>query len=278
MISLCVKCNNARVLDNIKLALEDSALSNLYYSRKHFKVFDNIIVHYVGTHIETFYSLISKILYNQIINYYEPLLVMRILNQNYFYFDEPDLKIIMDEFDLLKEKSIYDKAFVERTICDELNDFLFEHKSLVLYGFVNFRLRSYINYLENMVNESVNQYLIDKEYVRFVNLLKNYVDSQIPSNKSYHLIYSNSNGLLLSEKGNIVELEEFKSHYVSDISFSQNDLILNTLVSKIPKKIIVHLIAPRDQFIKTIEMIFSERVQICTCCELCKTYKILENN
>lgn len=278
MISICVKCNNGAILDKIILFFNKLGSHGLYISKHSFKVFDNIVIHYVGESADVFYKNLSDILYSQIIEYFEPCLVKRLLNQNYFYFDESDKKIILDEYELLKERGIYDEAIVKKIIYTELRSFLPVNKCIVLSGFVNFKVPAYIQYLENMINESVNQYLIDKEYIRFVNLLKNYVQTQVPCGECYHLIYTNSNAILLSGDGNLVDLENFKSRYVSDISFSKNDLILNTLVSKVPRKIVIHLVSPRDQFIKTIEMIFSRRVQICTCCELCKTYKILEKN
>ena len=117
---------------------------------------------------------------------------------------------------------------------------------------------------------------MDKEYISFVNLLKSYIESKVPKDISINLLYINSKGILLSDKNEYLELEPFNSSYLSDISFSHNDYVLNTLVGLLPKKIIIHLISPKDQFIKTIELIFSNKVKLCENCDLCKTYKLFK--
>ena len=48
--------------------------------------------------------------------------------------------------------------------------------------------------------------------------------------------------------------------YISDISFSANDFILNSLLSFLPKKIIVHLNTKKDNFINFLELIFKDRL------------------
>ena len=62
--------------------------------------------------------------------------------------------------------------------------------------------------------------------------------------------------------------------YLSDISFSNNDYVLNTLLNLIPKKIYIHLIDNNtDEFINTVKLIFENRVKICSDCSICKLYK-----
>jgi len=50
---------------------------------------------------------------------------------------------------------------------------------------------------------------------------------------------------------------------LSDISFSNNDYILNTLLSILPSKIIIHLQNNYiDEFINTLALIFENKVEI----------------
>ena len=116
---------------------------------------------------------------------------------------------------------------------------------------------------------------MDKEYLEFVSLLKIYVDSKIPEPITINLIYVNQESILLDEIGNMVKNEDFNSEYLSDITFSQNDFALNTLIGKLPQKIILHLISPKDEFINTLELIFGERIKTCDGCEICSAYKLL---
>ena len=69
----------------------------------------------------------------------------------------------------------------------------------------------------------------------------------------------------------------FNAKYLSDITFSSNDFALNALLSLLPKKINVHLITKKDEFIDTLCLIFEEKVYMCTDCNICRTYKIINS-
>ena len=129
--------------------------------------------------------------------------------------------------------------------------------------------------MEDLLQEAVNQFVLDKEYIEFINLLKGYVDSKVPNNKVVNLVYVNSEAILLSSDGNLIELDLFDSKYLSDITFCNNDYVLNTLVGILPSKIILHLVSAKDVFIKTVELIFGDKVSVCPGCELCTAYKML---
>ena len=133
--------------------------------------------------------------------------------------------------------------------------------------------------LEEIVDFAVNQFIIEKEYTEFINLLKVYIDSKEPQTKLVHLIYTNGESILLDENKNVIVLDDyiFNAQYLSDISFSSNDFALNTLLTLLPKKIEVHLISLEDEFIHTLKLIFSNRISICTDCNICKTYRVLNN-
>ena len=130
--------------------------------------------------------------------------------------------------------------------------------------------------LENIVDEAVNTFIIEKEYLEFVSLLKMYINSQNSNCEIVHLIYNNENSILLDENKNIINISDdiFKAKYLSDITFSSNDYALNSLLTLIPKKIYIHLIdSVIDEFIQTIGLIFENRTEICTDCNICKLYK-----
>ena len=80
------------------------------------------------------------------------------------------------------------------------------------------------------------------------------------------LYYNDSKPTLFDENNNIIDVkgDNFDMKYLSDISFSSNDYILNALLTLIPKKIIVHLSDSYiDDFINTLSLIFENRVTIC---------------
>ena len=256
--------------------INKSEIGNILYSKHSFKTYDNVIIHFKGDNFEAFYDFLSKTIAKSIEIFYEPKKVKRLIQFEYFYFDKNDKKIIFDEYKILINKiSNYEKEFKFNKIYIPLKDYLKDNKSIILEGFLNFRLRDYIEYLKELLQEAVNQFLIDKEYIEFVNLLKGYVDSKVPNNELVNLVYVNNEAILLSQDGNIIALDEFDLKYLSDISFSNNDYVLNTLVGILPSQIVLHLATPKDNFIKTIELIFGNKVKTCSGCDLCSAYKIL---
>ena len=118
--------------------------------------------------------------------------------------------------------------------------------------------------------------MIEKEYFEFVSLLKMYINSQNCNCEIVHLIYNNENSMLLDENKKVINVADdiFKAKYLSDITFSSNDYALNSLLTLLPKKIYIHLIDNVvDEFIHTLGLIFEDRIEICTDCNICKIYK-----
>ncbi len=276
MISVCIKENDSNLQDFLIDEINKSGFDNILFSKHSFKKYDNLIVHYKGKEIDEFYDFLATALANAIIEFYEPKKVLRLIHFEYFYFDKADKKIIFDEYKILIDKiSDYEKTLKFNKIFVPLRNYLTDNKSIVIEGFLNFRLRDYIEFLKELLQEAVNQFIIDKEYIEFVNLLKSYVDSKIPNKDVVNLVYVNNEAILLSQDGNIISLDKFDSKYLSDITFCNNDFVLNTLVGLLPRQIILHLASPKDNFIKTIELIFDDRVKICSGCSLCSAYEIL---
>lgn len=283
MNSLCIKTNNSNNISYLLNELKYSNLENIYFSENQFKHYKNVIVHYLGNDPLSFYSKISSILSFLVIDELEESFLKDILLQNYFYFNSKEReKIISFCFDILTEDYIndFDKKF--QLLYNNFYNFIKENKVLYLDGFINFRLKSYFSMLDDIVNNAVNHFLIEKEYMEFISLLKLYINSQKSQCDTVHVIYSYSNSILLDENKNIINPENdiFKAKYLSDISFSANDYTLNSLLNLIPNKIYIHLIDNTiDEFIQTLKLVFENRIYLCNDCNICEIYRntILKN-
>ena len=149
---------------------------------------------------------------------------------------------------------------------------------MILDGFVNFRLTDYLNTIDEIVDYSVNKYVIEKEYKEFINLLKIYIKSNTSQIDLVNLIlYNNNEFILVDKNSNILPIDDniLNSKYVSDITFSNNDYILNTLLTLLPKKIIIHILDYENEFINTLKLIFDDRIFMCTGCNLCSGLNII---
>ena len=296
MISFCIKSNNNYVIDKL---LEDISLidiDGIIFSKKDFSKYTNIILHYAGKKKSEFYNEITSVLCNFILEYYEPIIIKNMIYLNYFYFDYSDFCTIENNCKELltnntftptsssiskfSKKDTEDIYFTDRKKClwTSILKYITNHKSMILDGFVCFRISDYIKYIDNAIDSAVNQFVIDKEYYDFINLLKLYIEAKPESSKLLHLIYINGESILLDEEKNIINISKsnLNVNYLSDITFSSNDYALNSLLTLLPSKIIIHLITPEDEFINTLKLIFENKISICTDCNICQTYRLLQ--
>lgn len=278
MKSFCIKTNNTNIINYLLKRFSDSNIENIYYRNNEFRLYKNVIIHYTGSDLYLFFNQLSDIITDCIIKFYEEKILSHIINFNYFYFDsyEKD-EIKKDCLNILKLKNISNYANKRETILVSVFEYIMEHNSMILSGFVNFRISDYTKSLDYIVDVSVNKFILEKEYREFIDLLKLYIYSKKPNKELIHLIYMGEDSILLDENKNIISVSKnvFNAKYLSDITFSSNDYILNTLLDLLPEKINVHLINIEDDFIKTLKSIFEKRLYICTDCDICKTYKLI---
>lgn len=279
MKSFCIKNNNNIILNYLLNEVTNINLDDTYISKNSFKYYENIIIHYTGKNEKLFIFKLSEILTNCIIEFYEKNIVKRIINSDFFYFDTKERSMIYSNcMEILELKDT--KDFLERRekIFSCLYDYILEHKFFILDGFVNFRLFEYNSLLAEVVDTSVNKFVIDKEYKEFIELLRSYINSQKCKSDTIHLIYGSGEPILLDNMQNLImynsEINQYK--YLSDITFSSKDYCLNALLNLLPKKIIVHEIIEEDEFIETLKLIFQNRLMICKECNICKTFSLLK--
>lgn len=277
MKSLCIKTNNLDIINYLQKSFENINLENTYISIKNFKHFNNIIIHHTGNDYTKFNNYISNSITKAIIEYCEEEIIYNNISLNYFYFNTYEKKKILENTLNLLEEEKTSKIRYDY-INNEIYKALLSTHSLYLQGIISFKLNSYINFLNTQIDIAVNRFLIDKEYLEFVNILKLYIKSEAENSKieHLHLIYKDKISIITDDNQNIISYNDNlrKAKYISDISFSSNDLALNTLLNLIPKSITIHLVdGYPDEFINTLKLIFQEKVKICEDCDICSIYK-----
>ena len=276
MKSYCIKTNNEKIIEYLLNKISNINFPNIYYCKKTFKLYDNVILHYLEKDVDKFKNIVSTLIIDSIINFYQEKIFRRIINVNYFYFDDFERNIIFENcIEFFKQE----KSEITETLFEEIKKYIEDNRNIVLEGVANFRVKEYVKILDNIVDMAVNKYIIEKEYKEFINLLKIYVNSSGAKTDIMHLIYINGESILLDKEKNIVQVESNinNARYLSDISFSSNDIALNTLLNLLPKKLKIHVINKEDEFINTLKLIFDNRVEMCTDCNICKTYKMINN-
>ena len=277
MKSLCIKTNNLEIIAYLHKSFENINLENTYISIKKFNHFYNIIIHNKGNDYTKFNNYISNSITKAIIEYCEQQIIYNNISLNYFYFNSYEKKKILENTINLLEEEKNSKLRYDY-INNEIFKNLLSTHSIYLQGIINFKLNNYIDFLNTQIDIAVNKFLIDKEYLEFVNILKLYIKSEAENSKTehVHLIYKDKISIITDDNQNIISYNDNlrKAKYISDVSFSSNDLALNTLLNLIPKSITIHLVDNYlDEFIHTLKLIFGEKVKICEDCDICAVYK-----
>lgn len=271
--TICVKTNNESISEYLLEELEYFDFEDIFVSCYKFKFYTNVIIHYVGKNVDLFLNKVSTLLSYLVIDFYEPLLIQNLINTNYFYFSTEDKKEIYNL--CLTNVDLSNSISMLNSISNSFYKYFLDNRYAILDGFVNFKLSDYIKELDTIVDMCVNKFIIDREYSEFINLLKTYIKTSPCVSGVIHLIYGNQKSILLDSSKNNIEFSDdlINNKYLSDISFSSNDLALNSLLTLLPKKLYIHILDKEDDFINTLKLIFDNRVYICNDCDLCNVYR-----
>ena len=236
---------------------------------------------------KTLKILVSNALADYIIRQYEEKLISRIINGNYCYFNAVEKKEILNKALKIvrnEERTFLNTLFQIRrrnVIVRKLLDYFENTDSLILDGFVNFRLKDYIKDLEEIVDKAVDDFLMEREYKEFIRLLRYFVDIQEPKYDTIHVIagFEDKYILLDEKKGEITNecIQEFVNE-IQDGEINYDDLLVSTLITFAPRKIVIHCTGQikNKELLETIKNVFSGKVFICNGCETC-TINVVKN-
>ena len=281
MKSLAIKTSNQALIKHLYNELSVTTFNDVYYTIKNFKNYTNCIVHYIGNDVSSFYDFVCNIVTNFVMDKYEVKMLKRLLNLYYFYFNDIEKASILNVCDEIIENKDYNEYdYRYEQIYIAIFDYLSSNKNIFIDGFIDFRLIKYCKSLTDLLDIGVKKYLIDKEYNEFISLLRAYISLNESSCNIVHAIYSKNNIVLLDE--NLAKIDVLSTMRINnslcDISFSDNDYVLNCLLSLLPKRIIVHAFDDSDdEFINTLKMIFEKRLEFCFDCNICGLFAVDRN-
>lgn len=223
---------------------------------------------------------VANALSDVIVETWEADLIRKIIKGTYNYFSKDEQDQILDYTgkNLTRSGDAEDGAPLYRVsrksrILHRLRDYLDSADELVLEGFVTFRLRDYVEELEDAVDRAVDDFLMEREYREFVRLLKYFVDVQEPRIDHVHVLIRPGGAFrLVDDQGCAIRseyLEEFVVEMVeSEVNYE--DLLISALITLAPRNVTVHgSLAAGDESLETIKSVFTDRVTICAGCPAC---------
>ena len=159
MKSICLKTNNDEIISYIIKSIEE--FDDVIISENQFKIYKNVIVHYIGEDERRFLIRFSEVLAKMISVFYERRLLDKIIDDNYCYFDEFEKQIILkicEKIIEMQEASFKYKEEILKGLVYEY--FLEDKKYMILDGFMNFRVKPYLEVLDYVVDTSVTNFVL----------------------------------------------------------------------------------------------------------------------
>lgn len=230
--------------------------------------------------MEIFLCCIANALSDIIINFFEPKLIKKIIKNDYFYFSNDEQNLLYEyTLDILNFNELegkYDLLCQIRRksyVLHKILNYLSENSTIILDGFVRFRLKEYIMQLEVAVDEAVNEYLTNREYQEFIWLLRYFVDLQNPRIDLVHVVFKDNKFYLFDRQINPIENDEFLESIAKENSeINIDDVMISTLINIAPKRIVIHGFkgSEKIEVINALYNIFEAKIVFCNCCDICR--------
>lgn len=153
MKSFCIKTNNNDILNYLLERIQAIDFENLVYSQNQYRVYQNIVIHYLGKENEKFYTFLCELLEEIVIEFYQEKMIKQLINYNYFYFDDYEkTKIEENCLQMVETKEYQEKIKKDKLIQKEILMYCIENKAMILDGFVYFRLQNYFKLIDEIVD------------------------------------------------------------------------------------------------------------------------------
>lgn len=223
-----------------------------------------------------FKNLLANTVADIIVEDWVHILMKRIIRDHYYYFNEEEKKNIKSKaLELLKSDQLKFRPVTKKDeIAQRVLDYLEKNKELVVEGFVNFRLKDFMMDIEDVVDSAVDDFLMEKEYLEFIRLLKYFVEIQEPKVNEVHIIFIKDGTFKLVDKdGKEIEneyLDGFSLELMNN-SINYEDLLISALITLAPRLVVIHKTRSGSKdTVKTIENVFGKKSRRCSGCLICE--------
>jgi len=294
LTTIAVRNNDEKVKAHIFSGLEEIKKSDINITHEEYTAGDTVFIKcglkegFMSKLVESknsdeFRYSLAQILCDVIINNYESKILKKIIKDYYLYLTDSEKELIYENsLKLIRQEDESKDGFYGQTrrtkIIRKILNYLKSENFIIIDGFVNFRLTDYIKELGDIVDKVVEEYIAEKEYNEFIRLLRYFVEIQESKLDTINIIPSEEGNYFLIDSMkkpiNCECFEELKSE-IADSNINYDDLLISTLITIAPKKIIIHepQCFKNKELLKTINNIFYDRTDICRECDICSSLK-----
>ncbi len=225
--------------------------------------------------LQTIKASVANGLSHIIVDEYERLLVVRLIDDNYAYLSTMDREILkrkaMSKLAGLDGSSGIGRSSQRKSrVWAKLAEYLELEDQIVLEGFITFRLKEYLGDLFDAVEETVEDYLTEREYREFLRLLRHFMSRQKESSYQVNILRDDNRYQVLDEKMKPVsgEVGRFLDKPPRGIDLGVDDLIVSAVVTLAPEMVVWHGKVDDSPCHDLIRDLFEGRLSVCPGCSL----------
>lgn len=214
-----------------------------------------------------------------IIDEYERVLVERLIEDNYGFLSERDRealrrKVIQRlsgrEGHLSSSKGFGEKNRRKSRVWARLAEYLEKEDEIVLEGFITFRLKDYLEELFDVVEETAQDYLTEREYREFLKLLRHFMERQNDSVCEINVVRAGEVYQILDQ--NMVPVEGEVGRFLKNpprgMDLGIDDLVVSAVVTLAPSSVVWHGSTEGSASFNLIKDLIEERLRVCPGCPL----------
>ena len=181
------------------------------------------------------------------------------LNRHYDFLSE-DLRCNV-LINTLKELWFCEDIFLREQITSKIKKYLEEESdTLLIDGFIDFRLKEFSQFWKNKVDENINKCFVRSEYDEFIDLLRAYVNLRPAKIDLVHILQKEDEYMMLDDGGKTIDTSQlFEAGDVRTIE----DEIFSALLAIAPSRIIFHKSQRTNAiFLRLVQSVFESRVHV----------------
>lgn len=211
-----------------------------------------------------------------IIDRYEIRLLRRILEEKFDHLSVVTKREVLKSVECCADDPEVGYQARKQAVVLNIYDYLKEDNTMLVDGFVAFRLKEYEALLVKLAEALVERYEAHKEYEEFISLLKYFVGIQKDRPKMAHVLAAKEGGyVILDTEGKDITAPCFADFLEGEVLLTEeayDDLLISVLITLAPETITVHNknnIRNQELF-STIFRVFDGNIIYCEGCKFCQ--------
>lgn len=230
---------------------------NVYSFKIESKNYDEVFI--FSNMADLVQNIINKIYMKKIISKRTAHLLRGFMEDEFTEIEDSVYEILLDENSFIKEKT---------KIKLEIRDYLMSNKSIIIDGYLRFRNQPFVDLIDRIIEKVVIEMQMEEEYDDFVEMLRYYIEMQIPKIETINVVIKGNEFILMDERKNIIECRSIIEFQEEDVS--KADILLSTIIILSPKNLVVHIKNDKEiDLMNVLKSLYGDRIRFCYSCNMC---------